>query len=87
VIAIGVVLVWAGYGVGSYGWVLIKGYNIPVRQWFSPIHPWQWPAAGATVPTVPLGHIFPTASAAPGATQGQAAQQGQQQSARRPVFQ
>jgi len=65
VIGAGFVLMWAGYAVGSYGWVLIKGYNITLRQWFSPLNPYQWPAnTGATIPRVPKGNIFPTSSAA-----------------------
>lgn len=71
----GVLLLLAGYGVGSYGYVLIKGYNITAREWFSPLNPFTWPPVGADIPRVPKGFIFPTSSAssassaASGATQ------------------
>lgn len=57
---LGILLTWAGYGLTSWGWVLVQGYNITARQWFSPLHPYQWPAQGATIPRVPKGHLFPT---------------------------
>jgi len=70
VIGFGVVLIFGGYAVGSYGWVLVEGYNITPRQWFSPLNPYRWPGTGATIPRVPKGHLFPTSSAAaPGGTQ------------------
>lgn len=66
-IGVGVIMFWAFYGVGSYGWVLVKGYDITARQWFSPLNPYTWPAPGETIPRVPLGHLFPTGTAGPGA--------------------
>lgn len=62
-IGFGMILVFAGYGVGSYGWVLVQGYNITARQWFSPFHPFVWPAPGTDIPRVPKGHLLPTSSA------------------------
>ena len=59
----GMLLAWAGYGIGSWGWVLVKGYNITLRAWFSPLHPYQWPAKGS-VPMIPKGHLYPTTAAA-----------------------
>ena len=56
---IGMVLTFTGYGIGSWGWILTKGYNIPLRSWFSPLNPYKWPAQGATIPTVPQGRLFP----------------------------
>jgi hypothetical protein len=55
---VGMVLTFTGYGIASWGWILIKGYNIPLRSWFSPLHPYQWPASGQP-PTVPQGRLFP----------------------------
>lgn len=53
-------VLWVGYGVASYGWVLLKGYNITPAQWWSPVHVYSW----ADNPgTVPAGHVFPAASA------------------------
>lgn len=62
---LGMVLTFVGYGVGTYGYVLVKGYNITLRQWFSPLHPWQGPLDKAGM--VPPGQIFPGGKgAAPG---------------------
>lgn len=72
-IGAGILLLLGGYAVGSYGYVLIKGYNITAREWFSPLNPYTWPATGTSIPRVPKGHIFPTSSAASGATQSTAA--------------
>lgn len=58
-IAAGIVLMFMGYGVGSYGYVLVRGWDITLRQWFSPINPWQWPAGD--IPKVPPGQIMPGA--------------------------
>jgi hypothetical protein len=57
--AAGLLVAWLGYGLGSYGYVLVRGWNIPARQWFNPLDPYQWPAKGGTVPTVPAGQTFP----------------------------
>jgi hypothetical protein len=58
---LGLVVIYAGYGLASYGWVLVKGYNITPREWFSPLHPFQgsFDSAGK----VPAGSIFPTVKA------------------------
>jgi hypothetical protein len=57
--AIGIVLAMVGYTVGSWGYVLVKGYNITLVQWVSPLHPFSgaWPPQ-----CVPPGFIFPTSS-------------------------
>ena len=52
---VGMLLAWGGYGLSSWGWCLVKGYNITLRAWFSPLHPYQWPASGATVRAVTSG--------------------------------
>ena len=55
--AAGIVVVWLGYGLASYGWLLVQGYDITFRQWFSPINPLtSWPAKGST----PATTILPT---------------------------
>jgi hypothetical protein len=59
-----ILLVWLGYGTLSYGYVLIKGWDIPPREWWSPINAYQWPKGN--IPTVPKGHIFPTGSSSGG---------------------
>jgi hypothetical protein len=75
-IGLGMVGLFAAYGMASYGWVLVKGYNIPFRSWWSPLNPYQWPPAGSPIPTVPQGFLMPT-SAAPGATQAASGGGGQ----------
>jgi hypothetical protein len=54
-----ILTVFAGYAVATYGWVLIEGYNITLREWMSPINPWLWTSTAK----VPSGHLFPVASA------------------------
>lgn len=62
VIIIGFAGAWAFYAVASWGWVLVKGYNITLRQWCSPAHIYQWPAGNPDF--VPHGHLFPTGTSA-----------------------
>lgn len=57
-IAVGVVLLWSAYGVASYGYVLVRGWDIPARQWFSPLSPYQWPKSGDP-PPIPQDQILP----------------------------
>ena len=79
-LAAGLVLGWVAYGVGSYGWVLLRGWDIPARAWFSPLNPYQWPKGG-TPPVIPDTAVFPsqvhrvTPDTGLGARTGQAAQQ------------
>lgn len=47
------------YTVASYGWVLLKGYDIPFTEWISPLNPYQWPGKGP-VQTIPAGKLFPS---------------------------
>lgn len=35
-LVIGFAVIWAGYGLGSWGWCLIKGYDVPFSAWFTP---------------------------------------------------
>lgn len=59
---------WAGYGTASWGWCLVKGYDVPFGAWFSPLHPFEWPPDGQP-PFVPKGQVFPGGGgAAPTAT-------------------
>lgn len=56
----GMGVIFAGYTVASYGWVLLRGWDIPLREWISPLHPYQWPGGGAAPPTIPGSQLFPT---------------------------
>lgn len=63
-LVLGMILVVGGYGIGSWGWLLVKGENITLRQWFSPLNPYTGPLDGNG--KVPPGHIFPTGKAGAG---------------------
>lgn len=60
------VVTYVGYSIGSWGYVLLKGYNITLREWFSPLSPYQWPPAGTPIPVIPKGRLWPTAAGRPG---------------------
>lgn len=62
-------VIWAGYGIGSYGWVMLKGYNIPASKWFTPVGTFQWSGSGPGF--VPKGQVFP--GQAPGSGSGNTA--------------
>jgi hypothetical protein len=68
-LGVGFLLVWAGYGVGSYGWCMVRGYDVPFRAWMSPLNPYQWPAGGPA--PIPDSQLFPGSAAglAPGISQ------------------
>jgi hypothetical protein len=63
-IVLGMGMVLFAYSAGSWGYCLVKGWNIPLRAWVSPLNPYQWPAGGADPKCVPPGYIFPTTKAA-----------------------
>jgi hypothetical protein len=54
----GILIIFAGYTIASYGAVLLKGYDIPFSRWINPLNPWQWPSGA--VPVVPAGQILPS---------------------------
>lgn len=54
---------WGFYGVTTWGWCLIKGYNITFGQWFNPVKPYTWDKSPELVPK---GHITPVSAAAGG---------------------
>jgi len=54
----GIIVIFAGYTVASYGVCLLRGYDIPWKQWVDPLDPWQWPAR-ASVPRIPATQILP----------------------------
>lgn len=55
--------VWAFYGIATWGWVLVRGYNIRLADWFNPLKPFIW---DGDPPMVPAGHVFPVADAGAG---------------------
>jgi len=53
----GMILGWFAYAVSSYGWVLMRGWDIPFHSWVSPLNPYQWPAGGPG--PIPDSQLFP----------------------------
>jgi hypothetical protein len=62
-----ILIMFGGYAVGSYGYILLKGYDITFKQWVNPLNPFIWPASG-NPPLVPAGKVFPTGTAGSAAT-------------------
>lgn len=58
-ILFGMLVVWGGYGLGTWGWILVKGYDVSFAQWFNPAHPFEWPKPPAVPPAIPADQIFP----------------------------
>jgi len=56
-VTVAIVVTFAGYTVASYGWVLLKGWNITFKDWVNPLNPYRW---GGAPGTVPAGSVFPT---------------------------
>jgi hypothetical protein len=46
-VALGIGLVFVGYSIGLYGYILLRGYNIAFTQMFSFS---TWPPAGKEIP-------------------------------------
>lgn len=61
-LAAGLILGWAAYGLGSWGYILIRGWDVPFRAWFSPLNPYQFPPGG-TPPPIPDNQLFPGSAA------------------------
>ena len=58
---VGIVVIYLGYTFASYGVVLLRGYDITLKQWIDPVHPLTtWPAPNS----VPPGQVFPGAESA-----------------------
>ena len=67
-LALGGLLLFGAYAVGGYGYVLIRGWDIPFRGWVSPLHPYQWPAGGPSL--IPKGQVFPSSASSTSARGG-----------------
>lgn len=61
--ALGVGVLWFGYGIASWGYLLVKGYDVTLGAWLSPLHPysgsWPPPLIGDRNP----GSVFPKSQA------------------------
>jgi hypothetical protein len=55
--AFGMGLIWFGYSLTSWGYCLVRGYNIRFTDWINPLHPYTgaWPPPG----TIPAADVFP----------------------------
>lgn len=62
-IVFGIGAVWAGYAVTSFGWVLIKGWNITFAEWVRPWNTYEFPAGGAAPPPIPNTQVWPSPEA------------------------
>lgn len=71
-IAVGMLGAWAGYAVLTWGYVLVRGWDIPLTQWVNPFHPYTWPKPPGTPPLIPSDQLTPApSSSAAGQTGGQ----------------
>lgn len=52
----GIVIIFAGYTIASYGVCLLRDYDVPWKRWINPLDPWQW----AELKPIPAGQIWPT---------------------------
>lgn len=63
-VAIGMLVTWAGYSIATWGYILVRGWDIPLGQWVSPLHPYTWPAGGADPPLIPTDQLTPSPASA-----------------------
>lgn len=60
---IGFLVTLGGYGLTSWGYCILRGWNIPFGQWFNPVHPWEWTADNAaSPPPIPPTQVNPSSS-------------------------
>jgi hypothetical protein len=53
-----ILVLFAGYTIASYGVVLLKGYDVPWRQWVNPLNPYTWPKGA--IPQASPTQVFPS---------------------------
>jgi len=53
----GLVGMFIGYTVASYGVCLLRGYDITWKEWINPLNPYKWPKG--KVPIVPPTRVLP----------------------------
>jgi hypothetical protein len=59
--ALGFLLAWGGYALGSWGYCLVRGYDVSLTEWVNPVH---WYAGGWPPPTAPADQLIPTGAVA-----------------------
>lgn len=63
-LTVGMAGLFVAYGVGMYGYVLLKGWDIPVSQWWSPLNPYTWPKYPDEPPKIPSTQLWPSGKSA-----------------------
>lgn len=55
--AVGMGIAWFGYGLGLWGFCMVKGYNVTLAQLLNPVSPYRatWPPSQ----NIPVTEIFP----------------------------
>jgi hypothetical protein len=64
---VGILVIFAGYAIASYGVVLLRGWDITFRSWVDPLHAYVWPSQ---IPHIPATQVFATPVAAVAAGAG-----------------
>lgn len=59
--AIGMLLAWFGYATSSWGYFLIRGYDVKFTDWVNPLHP--YPGNPADAGTIPPDQVIPSGAA------------------------
>lgn len=59
-IAVGFVVLWAGYGIATWGYALLKGWNVPFVPWFDPVNTYQWPKPPDAPAQIPDTQVNPS---------------------------
>ena len=67
-IAVGMLGAWAGYAVATWGYILVRGWDIPLQQWISPLAPYTWPKPPAVPPFIPSDQLTPSSTSAAAGT-------------------
>jgi hypothetical protein len=64
--AIGMMMTWFGYSLSSWGYCLVRGYNVKFTDWLNPIHPYSgpWPPPA----DIPGGSVLPGQASSGAAT-------------------
>jgi hypothetical protein len=61
-LVLGMAVAWAGYGLASWGYELLKDQDITLAAWLNPVHPFDW--ADGDPGKIPDTQINPSAKPA-----------------------
>ena len=61
-LVVGMVVAWAGYGLASWGYELLKDQDITLVSWMNPVHPFDW--ADGDPGKIPNTQVYPSGKAA-----------------------